>query len=310
MDRIFEEICTLQPENFHITNYYRKPISAFNPGAYVNDEGKLVIMPRLIFDSHFYVSSIGLCEPISFHELIDFDNENRNIETNLIKYPETHREIDGIEDPRVTEDGKKVLTVGLNLQGSYHTTQTALMEFDGKKLSNAKPFSFNDSIWNTGRDAVLVNDNVLLFRPESSSNRFLSHRAFYEETNDRIEISNEDLEVVLKTIPGERKRGFSTNVVQLSSNEFLVGYHGALIEKYEYREGFMIINDEGIPIAITDYILKTEGILQYGNRPYTLFGDGLILRNNRLWCVYGFGDFGIVILSTDIEDVLDKMVKI
>lgn len=310
MGRIFEEICTLQPENFHITNYYRKPISAFNPGAYVNDEGKLVIMPRLVFDNYFYVSSIGLCEPISFHELTDFDNKNRKIRTNLIKYPETHQEINGVEDPRITEDGKKVLTVGLNLHGSYHTTQTTLMKFDGKKLFNAKPFSFNDSIWNTGRDAVLVNDNSLLFRPESSSNKFLSYRAFYEETDDRIEISNEDLEVVLKCTSSERKRGFSTNVVQLSSNEFLVGYHGALIEKYEYREGFMIINDDGIPIAISDYILKTEGILRYLNRPYTLFGDGLILRKNQLICVYGVGDWAIGIYSADINDVLNQMIKI
>jgi len=308
--KLFEDICLLQPENFHITNYNRKSISAFNPGAYENEEGKLVIMPRLVFDDRFYVSSIGLCEPISFHDLIDFGNENRNIETNLIKYPEMHQEINGVEDPRITEDGKKVLTVGINLHSSYHTTQTTMMGFDGKKMFNAKPFSFNDSIWNTGRDAVLVNDNILLFRPESSANRFLSYRAFYEEIDDRIEISNKNLEVVLETFPNERKRGFSTNIVRLSSNENLVGFHGALKEKYEYREAFMIINDEGIPIATTDYILKTEGILQYGNRPFTLFGNGLILDNNRLWCIYGFGDFGIVILSTDIENVLNEMVKI
>ena len=307
---LFKKVCSLQPENFHIINYNRKPTAAFNPGAYVNDDGKLVIMPRLIFDDRFYVSSIGLCEPISFQELIDFDNEKRSIETNLIKYPEAQQEINGVEDPRVTEDGKEVLTVGLSTQNIYHTTQTTLMDFDGKKLFNAKPFLFNNSIWNTGRDAVLVNDDVLFFRPESSINNFLSYRAFYEKTSDRIEISNKDLEMVLKTIPGERKRGFSTNAVRLSSNEFLVEYHGVLDKKYEYQEGFILVDNVGIPIATTDYLLKTEGILSYGNRPWTLFGCGLILRNSRLWAISGVGDWAIAIYSADIDDVLNQMKKI
>ena len=300
---IFSMEAFLVPEQFVLLDYPRRPTSVFNPAAYVR-QGKLVLLPRLIFDDRFYVSSIGLCEPISFEELDIFTSGKRTIRTRLLKYPQRLDEIDGIEDARMTEDGKKLLTVGINRKSNIAKTQTLLTNFNGKRLSDEKPFYFKNSTWQTGRDAVLLNEKVLFFRPEAKS--LTSYRAFYELKSDIVFISSNGLKPILEARKEEKKRGFSTNAVKISSNEYLVGWHG-VSEDTSYKNGFMLVDEEGLPLGITDYLLETTGFLQYGNRPFTLFGCGLIKLKDKLFWVGGVGDWAIGIFSADLGIALSKL---
>lgn len=303
MKNIFELEVLLVGKQFKMSNYPETPLGAWNPAAYLNDQKKLVILPRLHFDIRFYVSSLGLCKPIALESL----NDVEEIRTKIIKYPTTNNEIRGVEDPRITEDGKKILTVGLGKtkDGKIFTSQTNMNTFNGSSITNTKPLLFNNDEIGTGRDAVLVNDHVLLFRPEAKPLR--TYRTFYTESAENIVISDKDL-MPLKELDkqeGERKRGLSTNVVKLATNEYIVGWHNVLEDKIEYKEGFMLIDDEGEPREISKTVLETTGILRYSARPFTLFGCGLVLYKDRLYWIGGIGDSWIGIFSAELDAVIE-----
>ena len=303
MKKIFKLEAVLVPEQVEMVDFPSKPLGIWNPAAYTKND-KLVIIPRLHFDTTFYASSIGLCEPISFDELETYNMGKRNIKTAILMYPTTHLEVHGVEDARITEDGKKLLTVGISR--GVHKSQTTMSDFNGKKTSNPKPFLYNGSELNTGRDAFILNDHILFFRPEMAL--LNTYKAHYEVTANNVMITEFNDEPVLPHSKGIIKTGFSSNAVKLSNNESLVAYHGVFAERYEYKQGFILIDNEGNVLGKTPLFLKTEGILRYaGGRPFTLFGDGLVLRNERLFFVGGIGDMWTGIYSADIKDVLGKM---
>lgn len=309
--KIFNLETLLISEQFEMINYPETPLEAFNPAAYVDRNDKLVILPRLVFDTRFYVSSVGLCEPISFDKLADYNFGAKQIKTRLLKYPTTSNEMRGVEDPRITEDGKRLLTVGLGktTDGEAFTTQTTMSKISDNEIVATKPFLFEGKELQTGRDAVFINDKVLLFRPEIKT--LQTYRAFYEETDTHIVISNEGLIPILEldALKNERKRGVSTNVVKLSTNEYIVGYHAAFDDKLEYKEGFMLVTDNGEVTETSKLMLKTEGILQYGHRPFTLFGCGLVIYKDKLFFVGGVGDSWIGIFSAELSSVLERIKK-
>ena len=68
-------------------------------------------------------------------------------------------------------------------------------------------------------------------------------------------IDADSLEPVLAFEEWELKVGWSTNAVQLSSNEYLVGWHGVLKGDLSYREGFALVDGDGELLAVTDYLL-------------------------------------------------------
>ena len=306
MKNIFRLEALLVSRQFKMLNYPEAPIDVFNPAAYLNEQKKLVILPRLVFDIRFYVSSIGLCEPIDLDSMSDLEE----IRTRLIKYPTTNNEREGVEDPRITEDGKKVLTVGVGKtpDGKGFTSQTTMSLFDGEHMYMPKPFLFQDTELQTGRDAVLLNNHVLFFRPEAEPLR--TYRTFYTETKDNIIISTKDIKVVeeLNNQRLERKRGFSTNTVKLTEDTYIVGWHNVYADKAEYKERFMLLDDNGEVKGISEPILETTGTLRYGARPYTLFGCGLVLHRDRLYWIGGVGDSWIGIFSADLDAVLGEIV--
>ena len=291
------------PEQVEMVDYPTKPLGIWNPAAYIKDD-KLVIIPRLHFDTHFYVSSIGLCEPIPFDELKRYNRGKHSIKASILKYPTTFLEVYGVEDARITEGGKRLLTVGVT--GGPHKSQTTMSDFDGTVVSNPKPFLYNGSELNTGRDAVLLNDHILFFRPEMAL--LNTYKAHYKVTTNNVVITEFNDEPVLSCSRGITKTGFSTNAVKVTNTESLIAYHGVFAEKCEYKQGFALIDNEGNILGRTPPFLKTEGILRYaGGRPFTLFGCGLILRNEQLFFVGGVGDTWTAIYSADVGAVLDKM---
>lgn len=296
--KIFTLDALYTPEMFRMVNYPRQPLAVFNPGAYERD-GKLVMLPRLSFDESFYVSSIGLSEPLEYDAL----DIHKEISTRLLKYPEHRLEINGVEDARVSENGKLVWTVGVN-RGDK-STQTTVMGFDGHILSKPRPLSVGGLIDNTGRDTVILNKDVLFFRPESRI--LITYRADYVDDGKFFHISRRD--VVKELISGdtEKHTGLSTNAVRVYKNLYMIAWHSISKELGEYRQAFLLVDKDGFSLGTTDMILRLDGNLRYGNRPFTLFGCGLVLHGNTLYFVGGVGDWATVIYSADVNDVLSEI---
>lgn len=283
----------LTPEMFNMVDYPCKPQAVFNPAAYVK-AGLLYVYPRLIFDDRFYVSYVGKCEPINLEEACV-----ETVDTEIFKYPMQNYEIKAVEDPRITEDGSRLLTVGITTDLRTQTIFTDL------KTGEVKPFRSEGTIFDTGKDALFLTENVLFYRPQATP--LVTYRAFYKITDEYVEIKDEDKLVVLPKQNGEQRRAFSTNAVRLSTNEHLVAFHTVLDRCGEYMMDFVIVDNEGIPQHQTNKTLRTKGIYRYGFRPYTFFGCGLSLWEDGVYVTGGVGDWAIVINSASLGSVLDEM---
>lgn len=284
------------PEMFKMENYPSSPIAVFNPAAFMSSSDEMIIFPRLIFDTRFYTSSIGIFR-IPFNMYFP---SLKTISTTLLATPTNAQDFKGLEDPRITEDGKKFLHVALNNNTISHTV---LSNFTAGDLYNFRTLEIETEIVPNGRDAAIINDDYLVFRPELK--KLESYSVPYEQ-DGTIDFKN--AKVVLSPLKFELKRGFSTNVVKLSSNEFLIGWHAILRQNLEYANGFMILNNVGEVISMSEPFFRLpQNYLRYGNRPNTLFGCGLILRKNKLWWIGGIGDWAIGVFSAELEDVLNKL---
>ena len=104
------------------------------------------------------------------------------------------------------------------------------------------------------------------------------------------------------------KIGWSTNVMKLSSNEYLVGWHGIFGEDLSYRNGLAIIDGEGNLLALSNYLLAPEGLEEeYGDRPLVIFGDALVKHKECLLWIGGVSDYAIGIYLTENKKVFEKL---
>jgi predicted GH43/DUF377 family glycosyl hydrolase len=111
---------------------------------------------------------------------------------------------------------------------------------------------------------------------------------------DSLTIPEESMEPVLVPEAWEEKVGWSTNTVKLSTNEYLVGWHAVLKEDLSYKDGLALVNSEGKLLAISNYLLAPQGLAEnYGDRPFVIFGDGLVKYEDYLIWVGGISDYGI-----------------
>jgi len=106
----------------------------------------------------------------------------------------------------------------------------------------------------------------------------------------------------------ELKVGWSTNAVRVSSNEFLVGWHGVVKEDLSYRNGLALVDEQGDLLAISNYLLSPRGLVEeYGDRSHVIFGDGLVLHNDTLMWVGGVSDYATGVFTTPLQKALDKL---
>lgn len=297
MNEIFKLETLFTPQQFVLCDYPRVPTAAFNPAAFnLPGTDEIVIFPRLIFDDQFYVSSIGVCEPISLAEL----SSVKTLTTRLLATPTDTTDFKGLEDPRITSDGKKMLHVALD---ERNVSRTVLSTLTAGDLYNFRTLRLSEEDTPSGRDAAIINDKYLVFRPEMED--LISYSVPYSQ--DGI-IDFKNAIEVLSPLKSELKRGFSTNAVKISSNEHLIMYHSVLQQNLEYTNGFAVFNEIGEILGISDPFFRLpHNFLRYGNRPQTLFGCGLILHNDILYSVNGVGDWALGLFTASLEDVLKQI---
>lgn len=319
---VFRRLGYVTPSNLVVVNYRPKPpVAVFNPGAAV-DGGELVVFPRIIFDYYQYVSSVGVFR-LPLEDVIGGEIPER-IEARIALWPKELWEFLGCEDARALRSGEgfSLLYTG---KGYYEAGDVGLERRD--VLAYAE-LTRDYAVVRKGYFRIVEGDEVYLPRSNKDS-AFLGLGSRESVLMTRPEIrsvslgwksvaSVEDLaidaitlEPVLVYEGWEFKVGWSTNAVRISSNEYLIGWHGVLRQDYSYRNGLALLDDEGNLLGITDYVLAPRGLLEeYGDRPLVVFGDGLVLYKNQLIWVGGVSDHSIGFFSTSLEKALENMKRV
>lgn len=320
---IFTKRYWISPEDLQIVDYPRtRPLAAFNPGAVLKGD-KIYIFPRLICDYYSYTSSIAVVE-VGVEELIR--NEiAKPLKTRIILWPQRPWEaIKGCEDPRVSvvDDGFLVLYTGVGkhqINGKdVRKSALGFAELDkGFNLQRKGFFTVEDgenSFVPDNKDSALItvrgSQATLLTRPMTIKDcPDMCWRA--EADLERITIPEASLQPVLAPEPWEYKVGWSTNTVQLAQDEYLVGWHGVLREDLSYRNGLATVDAQGRLKAVSDYLLAPQGLWEeYGDRPLTIFGDGLLRYKDMLIWIGGVGDYCIGIFIAKFDDALAKLRRV
>jgi len=318
---VFKLRIYLSPQDFYVVNYLRRtPLSAFNPGAILRHD-KLLIFPRLIFDYYNYVSSIGYAE-LNIDELI-YGNVRCPLTTRIILWPTETWEFRGCEDARIHEfnDEYYILYTGFGylLYGdTFRDLKTVIVQGLAKVSKDLKVKSrgffaiesrYGRYIPKSNKDGAFIEikgDKALLLARPTINDVDVCWKGI-ADLNEHI-LYEESLEPILGFEPWELKVGWSTNVVKISSNEYLVGWHAVLKEDLSYRNGLAIIDDQGNLLAISNYLLTPRGVEEsYGDRPLVIFGTGLVKYKDMLLWIGGLSDYAVGIFIADFNDVLDKL---
>jgi len=304
----------IPPSRIKIVNYTReKPLVAFNPGALFK-KGKLEIFPRLIFDYHLYVSSIGRFEV----ELDNIADSEEEFETEIILAPEELWEFRGCEDPRIIEikEGYAILYTGFGYQARGNGFEPVVVQGFALLNSEFKP-TRKGFIRILGRDEDYISPlkdsafieygrrSPFLTRPEVGG---VSAGWWGVLNLEDLTINAEDMKPVLFPEKWELKVGWSTNTVKIGFNEYLVGWHAIHKETNAYLNGFCLISDDGRLLAVSDYLLAPKLLWEkYGDRPHVIFGNGLVLVKDTLYWVGGVSDYAIGIYSIELDKILEKL---
>ncbi len=327
VEDIFDRVTYIAPEDLETKGWVRrKPLAAFNPGAIVLNK-KLLVFPRLIYGYYHYASAIGEME-LDLEELLSGE-VNKPLPVRLVIYPTEPWEMAlGCEDPRVTmyrghffvlyvgvaHDPERLWirpVVGVSEQVALQAValldkECRLRGKDYLKIVRDDeihvPRSWRDSAVVTfhGREASL------LVRPMVKRVNICWRGFLNLET---LTMDAKLMEPILACEEWEVKVGWSTNTVKLSSNEYLIGWHGVSMEDGVYREGLAVVDEDGELIAITpEYVLAPKGPWEmHGDRPGVIFGDGLVLYDEKLIWVGGVGDHVIGIFTVDLERALESL---
>ena len=318
---IFKKRFYISPGQIYIKNYIRKtPIAAFNPGAILIGK-KVYIFPRMVFDYYTYNSSIGVFS-VNIDELMDGVIPER-LETEIILWPDKIWEFGhGVEDPRVYKQGDIIYMLYTGSKhyerdGKLHKKSVlALSEvrgrhkgFSASKRGYFKIVNGHQEYVPGCKDSAFIepyNGNITMLLRFDTDAPASCWRGVGNINNLTIDIDS--IEPVFIPSEWEEKVGWSTNVVKLTENKYLVGWHAVLKEDLAYKNGFALVDNRGKLLGITDYLLSPEGLIEsYGDRGLVIFGDGLLRYEDQIIWVGGVSDYAIGIFVTSLSDILDQI---
>ncbi|RTH98288.1 hypothetical protein CSW23_10000 [Thermus scotoductus] len=314
---VFARRFYLSPERVEVVNHLRrKPLAVFNPGAVYRD-GVVHLFVRLIFDYYGYASSVGYValplEDLLAGQLPD------PLSVEIVLYPtEVWEASRGCEDPRAHAWGAGFLLfyTGVGKLGEARLTDhkdvffpaLALAEFDPdlklrrKGLVRIGPAG--KSLLLPAKGATLLQGNAVLLRPSLPGVPDMGWRGRLDWNH----LSIDQLEPILAPESFEFKVGWSTNAYPLGDGTYLVAYHGILRRDLSYRHGFALLSGDGELLALSSYLLAPQGLVEtYGDRPFTLYGNGLFLHGDELVFVGGVGDYAVGVFTAPWQEVLVRL---
>ncbi|MCD6208845.1 MAG: hypothetical protein J7J67_01465 [Thermoproteales archaeon] len=313
VEHVFTRKVLLTPRDVAITNYNRILLACFNPGALL-EKGSLHVFPRTIFDYYNYVSSISFFK-IEVEKVIN-ENLEKPVSSRVILWPRNVWEFNGCEDPRVYKFNSKYLMLytGYGFIESVKKPVQGFTELDENLNAGRRGF-FSISVDGEMFIPKAMKDSA--FIEVEGSRAWMLTRPTLKDVDvcwrgladlSALTLDGETLEPVLFPEGWELKVGWSTNVVKLSSNEYIVGWHGIFKEDLSYRNGLAVVDREGNLLAVSNYLLAPEGLEEeYGDRPLVIFGDGLVKYKEYLMWIGGVSDYAIGVFAVELEKALEKV---
>lgn len=321
VEDVFKRVGYLYPWDFHVTNYPKKtPLAAFNSATLEVSGSEVVIFPRLIFDYYMYSSSIGVTEKISLNDLLE-GVYKKPLDTRILLWPKYSWDLNGCEDARTYKLNDRVLL----LYTAYGFHRVSEVDFIKKPLLALAELEENWCVKRRGLFKIVKDEQE--FVPES-----FKSSAIVEVEDDemtllarpeirgikccwRAKASLKDLTInfdsltpVLVRERFEGHVGWSTNVVKLSKNEYLVGWHGMVIANLAYYNGLAIVDDQGELLALSNYLLAPRGLQEeYGDRSQVIYGTGLVKYKEFVVWIGGVSDYCTGVFVTELSNVLEKM---
>jgi len=271
-----------------------------------------------VFEYYWYVSSVGYFA-LSVERLLEGSYE-RPIRARIVMFPRYYWEMGkGAEDPRVASCGERLkilyTAVAYTARGVHPLQGYAELGKDFSEISRGYlriKIGGEHYVPTSWKDSALLDPcsprGYMLIRPTLSlGDRYIevSWRG-YADLEDRS-IDSEAMEPVLTPEEWELKTGWSTNALELSANEYLVGWH-AVLRNGVYVNGLAMVSKEGELLGVSDYLLVPERPEElYGDRPGVIFGCGLIRYKEKLIWIGGVADTAIGIYAADLEKALESL---
>lgn len=313
---LFERLAYVFPSDVTVENYPRKPVAIFNPGALLKGS-ELLVFPRTVFDYYNYTSSICLFS-VDVERLLSGTLE-KPVRASVVLWPRELWEFRGCEDARVSTLGEALLMLYTGF--GYHPAGSGL------ELKWVQGLAVLDSRMRVlKREFFRIRWGEDEFAPKMKDCAFLWVRGgeallLCRPTLADVEIcwrgttsleppviDARTMEPVLAHEEWEFKVGWSTNAVKLSSNEYIVGWHGVIKSDYSYRNGVAVLSDDGELLAVSDYLLAPRGIVEeYGDRPLVVFGNGLVVHRDQLIWVGGVSDYAVGFFVADLDGVMERL---
>ncbi|WP_243095490.1 hypothetical protein [Thermus thalpophilus] len=314
---VFARRFYLSPEAVQVVNYLRRrPLAVFNPGAVLRD-GVVHLFPRLVFEYYSYASAIGhVAVPVE--DLLQ-GAVPEPLSLEIVLYPTEGWEASrGCEDARAHPwgEGFALFYTAVGKLGEAARTDHKDVFFPALALAE---LGSNGQVQRKGvvwleeggetlllptKNATFLGGDTLLLRPSLAGVPDLGWRGRL----DRNTLRAHHLEPVLAPEAFEYKVGWSTNALPLGDGTYLVAYHGILRRDLSYRHGFARLSADGRLLALSSYLLAPQGLQEcYGDRPLTLYGNGLFLHGEELCFVGGVGDYALGVFTAPLDEVLRRL---
>ena len=315
---VFRRVAWIPPHSIVISNLaLRHPSAVFNPGV-VYEEGFFKVFPRLVIGYHWYSSAVGVF--LLDKELLSESSAPRVLEgpfkTRVVVHPSEVWDIAGCEDPRVERVGDKYLVLytgvspkwgkvhGLAVQG-YVFLDRDFNIVGKKRYFRLEGFKGGEGIhwWKDSAVLDVRGSKAFVLTRPSIEDIEIAWRAVVDLDTGAIDPGT--LEPILGAEPWERKVGWSTNAVKISSNEYIVGWHGVDKESHAYFEGVAVVSEEGELLGVSDYLMEPRDVNEMiGDRPAVIFGCGLAEVNGDLYWFGGAADTVIGVYRAPLDEVL------
>lgn len=274
-------------------------------------EARHVFNPSVIFHNHLFhmhyraqgqdlISRIGYA--------VSQDGVSWKRTPNPVLKPETERELQGVEDPRITE-----------IDGVFYMAYTAFSGTGPLKDAITPMFAKSSDLLAWERIGPLVqgeNNKDHYLMPKKLNNRFV---AFHRRLPDIWIAESVDLinwpEESMKRIMSPRSDS-EWDSVSIGGNGppietehgWLFFYHGYAEDRI-YRLGVALLDLEAPTVILNrprDWILEPREQWELeGNVPNVVFSSANIRVGDQVWVYYGGADHAIGLATCDFDEIVD-----
>ncbi|RLF22821.1 MAG: hypothetical protein DRN15_07360 [Thermoprotei archaeon] len=295
---------------------YWRSMEVFNPGAFMDKEGNIVLLYRAIGEYLSYVSRIGVA--------ISEDGVNfRYLGDEPLLYPDRIHDWMGVEDPRVTMAGGKLMiayaSLALPEPGIWpglrrHISLVGIAEADSNDLESLGRVRKVGVILepHPNRDAAIVEVKgklVLLHRPETWGSRPSIWITPLNDYRGELRLREENSKVILEPEGEELKIGLGPPPVRIE-NEWLMIYH-AVYPPMVYVAYAALLDDEFKVLSKTPRPILVPRVEWevYGDIHHVVFPTGMVIKDDEVLLYYGAGDKVVMMAKADLSSLMSILDK-